>query len=198
MVKARVRIVVALLVVGLLGGIGILVGRVMWQQDKSALIALGAELVPEVAQRLQDFHRVHVRDGRKEWEIAATDAQYFEDEQRIVVRELTLRFYLEDGRTVGVSGDEGMVSLDGRELRSVELRDGIEVTLPDYIVHTEYARYDRAANAIVAPGEVTISGRDVEARGKNMVVEIGTQRLRLSRDVHMTLRPREKAGRAAS
>ena len=197
MTKARLRIIVALSVIGLLIGMGILVGRFMWQQGKAELAGRALDLLPDVAQRIQNFHRVQVRDGRKVWEIAATEARYFEEEHRVVVRDPVLRLYLPDGRAVGVRGDEGTVSLEGKELRSVELSGGIEVTLTDYTVTTDYARYDRSTDRIIAPGMVHISGQDVDARGERMEVDVGAQRLRLSSDVHMTLRKRERSSGAS-
>jgi LPS export ABC transporter protein LptC len=188
--KARLRFVIVLAAIGLVAGIGILVGRTLWQHAESELAQHGLDFLPEVAQRIQDFHRVHVRDGQKVWEIAASEARYFDEEQRIVVRDPMLRLFLHDGRSVGVKGNEGTVSLDGKELRSVELVGAIEVTLPDYVVRTEYAEYDRAADLISAPGVVQISGNDLDVQGGAMEVEVGVQRLHLSKDVIMTLRPK--------
>jgi LPS export ABC transporter protein LptC len=155
------------------------------------------ELVPDAAQRIKNFHRVQVRDGRKEWEIAAEEARYFEAEQRVVVRRPMVRLYLDDGRSVGVSGAEGVVSLDGKELRGVEVNGGIEVTLADYVVRTASAHYDRARDLITAEGGVEISGADIDARGTGMQVEVGAQRFRLLDDVQMVVKPQGGDGGAA-
>jgi LPS export ABC transporter protein LptC len=187
--KKSVRNLVVLLVVGLVGVLVALVGRAVLVHRQSDLAQKGLDFIPEVAQRIQDFHRVQVRDGRKVWEIAAAEARYFDEEQRVDVREPNLQLYLSDGKQVGIKGSSGRVSLDGKELKSVELEGGIEVSLANYKVETEYAVYDRARDLISAPGGVRISGSDLQAQGGAMEVEVGTQQLRLRRDVHMTLIP---------
>src|SRR5262245_52905639 len=100
--KARLRIAVLLALVVMLGGMAWMVRRTLRTNAEFALAQKALELVPDAAQRIQNFHRVQVRDGRKEWEIAAAEARYFEGEQRVVVRQPMVRLYLEDGRTVGV------------------------------------------------------------------------------------------------
>ncbi len=185
--KAHIRILVVVLGLGLLGGLGLLVGRTLWVQHRSVLAQQGLEFVPDVAQRIQDFHRVQVRDGRKVWEIVASEARYLAEEQRVEVSGPELQLYLGDGRRVGIKGAAGTVTLNGKELRTVELTGSIEVTVADYTVLADAAIYDRARDSISAPGEVHISGGDLEARGSGLEVEVGAQRLRLRRDVRMTL-----------
>ena len=68
-----------------LGGIAYLVSSTMLARLDP--VRLGAELLPQVAQRIQNFRRVKVKDGRTVWEITADDAQYFEDDNQIIVHE---------------------------------------------------------------------------------------------------------------
>lgn len=174
-----------------------MVRRALTLNEQLELAQKVLELVPDAAQRIRDFRRVQVRDGRKEWEIAAAEARYFDEEQRVVVREPMVRLYLEDGRVVGIRGDEGVIVLDGRELRTVDLEGDIEVTLADYTVRTAAARYDRGADTIRAPGGVEISGREIDARGMGMEVDVSAQKLRLLNEVRMTLRPETERGDGA-
>lgn len=192
--KARLRIVIFLALIALLGGMGLMVRRAFQTNKEFEMAQKVLELVPDAAQRIKDFHRVQVRDGRKEWEIAAAEARYFDEEQKVVVRRPMLRLYLKDGRSVGIQGEEGVVLLDGKELRSMDLDGSIEVSLADYTMRTASAHYDRAQDMISSPAEVEISGGDVDARGVGMQVEIAEQRFRLLRDVQMVVQPRESDG----
>jgi LPS export ABC transporter protein LptC len=187
--RKHLRLLLVGVVVLLLGGIAFLIGnslRVQWKQEavQSAL-----DLIPNVAQRLQDFHRIKTQDGRTVWEVAAREAQYLEDEDRITVTEPMVKLYLKDGRAVGLSGQQGVLLLSGRELREVDLTGGIEVQFTDYTVRTDRARYQRATDQISSPSPVEIEGRDLQLRGDRMEVDVSAQRLRLFRHVTMTLRP---------
>ena len=135
--KARLRIAIFFALIVLLGGMALMVRRAFNTNTQFELAQKALDLVPDAAQRIQDFHRVQVRDGKKEWEIAAAEARYLEDEHKVVVRAPMVRLYLKDGRSIGIRGDEGVVLLDGKELRSVDLSGAVEVTLADYIVRTD-------------------------------------------------------------
>ena len=187
--KKHALFAVLAVVVVLVGGIGLLVARSLREQWRQEAGQRALDFVPQVAQRIQDFHRIKTQDGRTVWEIAAREAQYFEEEQEVVVREPLMRFYLKDGRAVGLRGQTGRVVLDGRELKQIEMSGGVEVQFADYTVQTDRARYQHASDQIVAPFPVQIHGRDLELGGEQMEVDVTAQRLRLFRNVTMTLRP---------
>lgn len=188
--RTRARRLVVALVVLLLATGGWLLARHLWSQKKADLARQALDLLPNVAQRIRDFHRVKVDNGRKVWEVSAKEAQYHEDEEMVVVTEPMVSFFLDDGRVVALRGNEGKIYLGGRDLQLVELSGGIEVQLGDYGLRAEYASYDRRTDLIVAPGEVEISGDTFDVRGQQMEVTVGSQRLVLSGGVETTLRPR--------
>jgi LPS export ABC transporter protein LptC len=187
--RTRLRAALLIVVAAALGGIAYLTSRSMTLQRAQALRELGAEILPQVAQRIQNFRRVKVENGRTRWEITAKDAQYFEQDGAIVVIEPRMTFFFEDGaREAQVSGAEGRIALDGRELRSVTLRGKVAVRLDDLELETEEATYDRSRDLITSPALVTIRGRTLELRGRGMEVEVGPQHVRLLDEVHTTLR----------
>jgi LPS export ABC transporter protein LptC len=187
--KRKLRLAVIALVVLLLGGVAALVGRTVWQQRKPALLPGMLDLIPGVSQHIRDFRRVKVKDGRKVWEVAASDGQYFEEEKTVVVRGAVVEWYLQDGRTVGLRGDEGRIMIDGREVVRVELNGGIRVSLADYTVEADNAVYDNATQVISAPGSVAITGGALSLHGDGLTVDVEAQRLRILRNVSMQIRP---------
>src|SRR5512135_480199 len=56
--RTRLRRTVIVIVVLLLGTVGGLVGRSMWQQHKREIVTKGLEYLPGVSQHIQDFRRV--------------------------------------------------------------------------------------------------------------------------------------------
>ncbi len=177
------------MVVLLLAGVAYLVGRSMWEQHRREIAQKGLEFLPGVSQHIHDFHRVKVQDGRKVWEVSAQDAQYFQDDNLVVVRAAVMDLYLRDGHTVGLKGDEARIILNGRELNRVELNGDIQVTASDYVVRTEHAVYDHTRDVISAPGPVQISGRALELRGDHMEVQVSSERVRLFEHVSMQVQP---------
>ena len=185
--RRRLRRVLLIGVLTALGGIAYLVSSSM--SARLDPVRLGADLLPQVAQRIQNFHRVKVKDGRTVWEITADDAQYYEDDNQIIVHEPRLTFFLKDGdRPCRVSGAEGRLSLDGREIDSVRLGGGVSVELDELVLRTDEATYDRERDLITSPGAVTVRSQAVEVRGQGMEISVGPQQLRLLGEVHTTVR----------
>jgi LPS export ABC transporter protein LptC len=176
-------------VVLLLAGGAWLLGSVMWERRKADLAQQALDLLPQVAQRIRDFHRVKVDDGRKVWEVAAREAQYFQEEELVVVKEPLVSFYAKDGRVVALRGEEGRVTLGKRDLQRVELSGGIEVDLGDYALSAEYARYERDPGVILAPGDVRIRSGDLDLHGRGMRIDVESQSLTLDEKVETTLWP---------
>jgi len=195
--RTRLRRTLIAIVVLLFGTVGWLVGRSMWQQHKHDLVEKGLEYLPGVSQHIQDFRRVKIQDGRKVWEVAAEDAQYFDDEKVVVIRRAMLQWFLKDGRIVSLKGDEGRITLAGRDVSSVALSGDVEVQMTDYVVHAGHADYDHERQVIVAPGAVQIAGRALELTGSDMEVDVQAQRLMLHHEVSMVVQPallREQGG----
>jgi len=187
--RKRLRLVMISIVVLLLAAVGGLVGRSLWQQGQQDAAQKGLEFLPGVAQHIQDFHRVKVQDGRKVWEVSAQDAQYFEEDKAVVVRDAMMQLFTKDGRVVGLKGSEARITLDGRDVSRVDLSGDIQVTLADYIVRTDRATYDYSRELISTPGAVEISGRGVQLHGDRMEVQVRPERVTLLQNVSMRLEP---------
>jgi len=188
--RSRLRAGLLVVVATALAGIGYQVSRNVLERTPRSLKDLGMELLPEVAQHIRNFHRVKVKNGRMEWEIKADDAQYYEKESAIVVRQPELSIYTDTGvLQAWVASNEGHLVLTGQdELTSVVLTGSVIVWLNDIELRTETATYDRTGDLITAPGAVKITGRDMDVRAQGMKVEVTPQRIYLFDDVHTVLR----------
>jgi LPS export ABC transporter protein LptC len=187
--RKRLQIATLTTVFVLLSGVGFLVARSLWQQHVHELTKDGLELLPGVSQHIRDFHRVKIKDGRKVWEVSATDAQYLQEDDLVVVRDAVMELHLQDGGVIGLKGSEARIELDGREVRQVDFNGAIEVTGSGYVVRTERANYDHARRVISAPDPVDISGRGLQLRGDSMEVEIDSEIVKLKHHVSMRIEP---------
>jgi LPS export ABC transporter protein LptC len=187
--RTRLRAALLLAVTSALIGIGYLTSRSLLERRPQTWADLGKDFLPQVAQRIQNFRRVKMENGRTVWEVTAKDAQYFEQDSQIVVVEPRMTFFLEGGRREAhVTGSEGRIMLDGRELRSLTLRGSVAVRLDDLELQTAEATYDRERDMITSPTLVTIRGKEIELTGRGMEVDVGPQHVRLLDDVHTTIR----------
>ena len=188
--RSRLRLLVVALLVAAIGGGVWLLWRDAAARRAAELAAPPVDILPDVNQRIQSFHRVKVVDGRKVWEVSAREAQYREDEGRVTVLEPVVALYLEDGGEVSLRGTSGFVFLDGRELTRVEVEGAIAVQLGEYALTTDRATYEAERDLVIVPGKVRIRGGSIDAEGERMEVEVANQRLRMSDRVTMTLQPK--------
>ena len=185
--RRRVRQALGLAVLVAIGAVGVQLGRNLWAQHLRGLRSSALDFLPEVAQRIQNFRRVKMQGDRKIWEVAAQEAQYFEEDQQIVVREPEVSFYLKgDQGAVSLKGNEGKILLSGREMQRVDLTGQIQLRFRDYLVKTDHATYAQESDTVVTPA-VDVTGDGLTLRGSRMTVEMGTQRLRVEGNVETVL-----------
>jgi len=197
--RRQLRLGLAVVLLVALGGLAAQLGRSQWQQHLRGLRSRELDFLPAAAQRIQNFRRVKMEGGRKAWEVAAREAQYFEEESQVAVEAPEVSFYLKGDRgVVSIKGDQGKILLDGREMDRVELTGGIEVRFNDYVIRTDRAVYEQASDTVVSPDAVTISGRGLVLTGRRMTVEMEAQRLRLEGKVETVLQQAEEGAGAGA
>ncbi len=186
--RRRVRVLLGLVMVVAVGAVGVQLVRSQWAQHLRSLRTRQLDFLPQVAQRIQNFRRVKMEGDRKVWEVAAREAQYFEEDRQIVVDEPEVSFFVKDDQgVVSVKGKQGKILLDGREMDRVDLEGSIELRFRDYLVRTDRAFYQRADDSVVSPGAVVVTGNGLSPSGDRMMVEMESQRVRFEGKVRTIL-----------
>jgi LPS export ABC transporter protein LptC len=191
MSRAQLRFAVGTTIVLLLSAVGYhLVANLYAQRQRQAVIArLAPDLDPETAQRMQNFRRVKVRNGKKVWEIAARQARYFSESGEVVVDDPEVSLYLSDGKTIALRCREGRVQLDAgaQEITTLQLSGDLKIQFGEVSLSTQQAIYDSAANVISSPGSLQLVGPGFTVHGQGYTIEVAQKRLILHAAVHTTL-----------
>jgi len=177
-----------------LASLGYVLGRTMVSRQQAVSAPPLGDIPTEVSQRISDFRRVKVKDGRKVWELVAREADVKGDRTVVEVEAPSVAFFAEDGRAVEVKGARGLVHLDGSNVEKIELGGGIEVRVGDYVVRTDEAVYVQAEDSVTSPGKVRVEGSEIALEGDGLVIELARQRLRFLRGVTTSMRPGSEAG----
>ena len=189
MQRSRLRVALLAVVAAALVGIGAATWQNMHARQPRTVADLGADFLPDVAQHIQNFRRVKVKDGKAVWQVGADDAQYFEGDQQVVVQKPRVTFFMQDSsRHAELVGTEGCLTLAGKELATVTLTGEVVLVLDDLEFRTDEANYDHAADRIAAPGFVTIHGKTLDVSGHGLEVDVTPQRVRILGDVHTVLK----------
>lgn len=155
---------------------------------------LATRALPELLQRIRNFHRVITREGRKVLEVSATEASYFKNDKAIRILEPKVIFYEGGERAGEVSASEGKLYLDGTEVLSVTVSGNVRFEIGRLSLATENLTYDRATNHIRAPGEARVEAAELSLTGTDLAVDMLERTLVIASGVKMSLHP--KAGGA--
>lgn len=150
---------------------------------------LQPEHLPELLQRIRDFHRIVTRDGQKLLEVSAKEASYFRDEKAVEILEPELLFYHEGVRVGAISAGRGYLLMDGNEIESVMMSGTVEFQLSQFIVRAESIEYQRAADRIITRGATQVSSPELELKGRDLSFDLSAKTLSVDADVDMMLRP---------
>jgi LPS export ABC transporter protein LptC len=151
---------------------------------------LATQALPELLQRIRDFHRVITREGLKVLEISAREASYFKNDKAIEILEPKVIFYEAGQRAGEVSADKGRLFLDGTDVQRVEVSGRVLFEIGRMRVETEKLTYDRATNEIRATGEARVTAAELSLTGAGLVVNMLERSVVIESGVKMTLHPK--------
>jgi LPS export ABC transporter protein LptC len=189
MSRAQLRFLMGAAVLVLLS----VVGYQLWayvQNQHRAESDVTLPLPPGVDQRMNDFHRMKVRDGKKVWEVSAQQARYSKENNEVMIDAPQFSLYLEDGDVLSLRCKKGRVFLDTNnlEVARVELEGDLEMHIGDYIVKTQEAVFDGTKETISAAGFVQIAGPGLLVEGQGYMVDVEGKRLTLNTNVQTTFK----------
>jgi lipopolysaccharide export system protein LptC len=159
-----IRIVVFSLSALMMAGLGFLLVRSFsfHEQAEMALTALGDEVANT---RLSAIHHVAKRDGVREWTLDAESARYEKAESRTVLEKVSLKFFLEDGNTVHVTGSEGVLHTDTMD---IDISGDVIVASGSRLLKTDRLHYVHGDRCVFTDTPVLITGEGIKLAGNYM------------------------------
>lgn len=174
-------------------GLGITIVRSGGGANALAPSFLATQVLPELLQRIRNFHRVITREGKKVLEVSAREASYFKNDKAIEILEPKVVFYEGGERAGEVSAEKGRLYLDGTEVLKVEVEGSVIFEVGRLRISTESLVYDRSTNLINAPGEARVEAAEITLTGADMTVNMLERSVVIGSAVNMSLHPKVEA-----
>jgi LPS export ABC transporter protein LptC len=181
--RSIVQVLVALVIVGLSIALaaGIWGGKPQKVKD-DAPKETGA---PEAEMKLTDMEFTEMQQGKKFWTLRASEAKYFQGEQKTALKTVHLTFHMEKDQQIQVESEHGIMYAG---TKNIELRDSVRATLPDgYVMTMERAFYDHNKKLVFADVPIHISGPGIEFEGNSWEYRIPDHVASLSGGVKASL-----------
>lgn len=152
--------------------------------------SIAARALPQLLQRIRNFHRVITREGRKVLEVSAEEASYFKDDKAVEIVAPRVVFY-EDGERAGeVSAERGRLYLDGVDVLAVEVTGKVSFELGRLRLSAENLAFDKESHLIKVHGEARVEAAEMTLSGADLSVDMLERTVVIGSNVRMTLRPR--------
>lgn len=135
--------------------------------------------------KLDRVHYTETREGVKEWELEATSAQYFKEENTILFDKVKATFFGKEGQAYILVGEKGRFNTT---TKAMELFDGIKLESSDgYQMRTRSLKYQAGKREFRTSDAVEIKGPQIRVEGIGLIVDLNRQRMKVLRRVTTTL-----------
>jgi len=180
MKKTKIAILISIV---LIGGI-VLIS--LWLNLREKEASEKSEVVPKVLTEGEDghldkIHFVEEKQGQKTCELEAKSIQQYQDQNIMILDEVKVTFYTKEGRSFIVSGNQGKVNQDSKDMELVG--DVVVKSSDGYQLKTHSLSYRHSNKRMSTPDPVEIEGEKIRLVGKGMLVDMETKILKILNQV---------------
>jgi len=135
---------------------------------------------------LEKIHFVEDKRGRKTWELEAKSIQQNREENLMMLEDVKVTIYAEEGRSFTLSGKQGKISLDSKNMEL--LGDVVLASSDGYRLKTQTVAYLHQKKEVSTSDPVEIEGEQLRLTGNGMLVDMETRTFRILGRVKTQLR----------
>ncbi len=135
---------------------------------------------------LEKIHFVEDKQGKKTWELEAKSIQQNREENLMVLEDVKVTVYTEEGQSFTISGKQGKIFLDSKNM---ELQGDVLVSSSDgYRLKTHSVVYHHQEKKAGTSDPVEINGEQIRLVGKGILVDMEARTFKILGHVKTQLR----------
>ena len=140
--------------------------------------------------RLERIRFVEEKHGEKTWELEAKLIQQYQDQNMMVLEDVKVTFYTQEGRSFILSGNKGKVYQDSKNM---ELVGDVLLTSSDgYRLKTHSISYHHLERKVTTSDPVEVEGKEFQLVGRGMQVDMEARTIRILNQVKTRWKGAEK------
>jgi LPS export ABC transporter protein LptC len=175
----RLKIALISVMVLLVASGGVLVAQ--WLRSAKAPVKPLSFLPNKADMGLKQIHLTEVKAGDRQWDLEAKSAQYFQEENLALLKDIKARIFSRDGRQFDITGDSARLDLKSRD---VEVRGNIIAKSSDgYELRTESLKFIQASRKIITDSPVVVKSPQFKLEGVGLVIDLDRRSFRLLKQV---------------
>ena len=139
----------------------------------------------EAEMKLTDMEYTEMQEGRRLRSLKASEAKYFQSEQRSLLTSVHFTFYFQNGEEASLHSERGILYAGSK---NIELWDSVRATLPrGFEVSTERIFYEHQRQVIFSETPIQIAGPEGQLSGGNWEYSLQERKASLKGGVKVTL-----------
>ncbi len=149
-----------------------------WVFEKPEVLLTALDDKAQLA--LQKIHQTATRGGITEWSLEADSARYLDESKELLLENLAVEFFMDDGARMLLTADRGTLRTDTND---IAVRDNVRVTKEDLALSTAALDYDHRERILTSRAEVRITSGGSEITANTFRYDLNTRQAVLDGDV---------------
>ncbi|MGD8543160.1 MAG: LPS export ABC transporter periplasmic protein LptC [Desulfobacteraceae bacterium] len=149
-----------------------------WVFEKPEVLLTALDDKAQLA--LQKIRQTATRGGITEWSLEADSARYLDESKELLLENLAVEFFMDDGARMLLTADRGTLRTDTND---IAVRDNVRVTKEDLALSTEALDYDHQERILTSRAEVRITSGGSEITANTFRYDLNTRQAVLDGDV---------------
>ena len=139
------------------------------------------ELITEIKNdasiSIDKVHQETTRDGKKEWSLDASSAQYIIQKKQAIFNDLSAIYFLKGNKKIYITANKGILNTESKD---IEIFGNVVVKNDDYKLNTEILFFDNETRKIYSKAPVKIFDGSSTLMAKSMSIDLNTNNLTFS------------------
>ena len=161
-------------------GLGATIWSFIDYRNRSEHKKMTGDLLPKANIRVDKIRHSATKDGKTEWSLEAESAEYTNENQKAVLKDLIITFFMEDHSTVRLSAEEGILTTNDN---NIQIRGNVILKNQDYRLKTSALNYNHEKRIIFSDATVEIDGETFNLSADKLTFNLNTNQTTLTGNV---------------
>ena len=178
----KIKILLLATILITLGGvIGIYLG---FRQDSKIAESVPESIEPDATLSIGKIHQTATRKGKKEWSLEASSAHYIDKTNQMVLKDLSVIFFLKDNSEVTLAADRGILQTDSND---IAVSGNVVLNNKEYKLLTEKLNYAHDRRVLYSSAPVIISGASAQLAADSISFDLNSNKITMEGSVEATI-----------
>jgi LPS export ABC transporter protein LptC len=178
----KIKILLLATILITLGGvIGIYIG---FRQDPKIAESVPESIEPDATLSIGKIHQTATRKGKKEWSLEASSAHYIDKTSQMVLKDLSVIFFLKDNSEVTLTADRGILKTESND---IAVSGNVVLNNKEYKLLTEKLNYAHERRVLYSSAPVIITGTSSQLAADSISFDLNSNKITMEGSVEATI-----------